>query len=94
MSKENFIVREPLLDRTQKVIGFQLSWQNQSNAIETDPEALSSLLQIVAEQFHDDEKGFLLDDSVIFLEAVPALLKLDVIKKWIDDGLNPEERLS
>jgi c-di-GMP-related signal transduction protein len=81
MSKENFIVREPLLDRTQKVIGFQLSWQNQSNAIETDPEALSSLLQIVAEQFHDDEKGFLLDDSVIFLEAVPALLKLDVIKK-------------
>lgn len=81
MNKENFIVREPLLDRTQRVIGFQLSWQNQSNAIETDPEALSELLELVANQIHDEEGNFLLDDGVIFLEAVPALLKLEVIKR-------------
>lgn len=81
MNKENFIVREPLLDRTQRVIGFQLSWQNQSNAVETDPETLSELLELVANQFHDEDGNFLLDDSVIFLEAVPVLLKLDVIKR-------------
>lgn len=81
MNTENFIVREPLLDKAQRVIGFQLSWQNQSNAVETDPEALSTLLELVADQIHDAEGNFLLDDSVLFLEAVPVLLKLDVVKR-------------
>ena len=80
MTEENFIIREPLLDKTQRVIGFQLSWQNQSTT-SLSLEKLTALLDFVAEQFNDDDNGFLLDDSLVFLEAVPALLQSESLQK-------------
>jgi len=81
MSDVNFIVREPLLDPTQRVIGFQLSWQAGAKNVEVDISTLSSLMSFVASEFHDEEKGFLLGDSLIFLEAVPGLLKADGLRQ-------------
>ena len=73
MNEVNFIVREPLLDPKQRVIGFQLSWQKPSDPSGSESvEDLDSLMTFVAEQLNDDDKGFLLGDNLLFLEAVPA----------------------
>ncbi|WP_395012098.1 EAL and HDOD domain-containing protein [Undibacterium sp.] len=81
MSDVKFIVREPLLDPSQRVIGFQLSWQNDVKTAELDTSALSDLMSFVADEFHDEDKGFLLGDSLIFLEAVPGLLQADGLRQ-------------
>ncbi|MDO8701586.1 MAG: histidine kinase, partial [Undibacterium sp.] len=75
MNEVNFIVREPLLDPKQRVIGFQLSWQHPDQSVALSSEDLSSLMEFVAEQLNDEETGFLLGDSVLFLDAVPELLQ-------------------
>lgn len=49
--------------------------------VEVDISTLSSLMSFVASEFHDEEKGFLLGDSLIFLEAVPGLLKADGLRQ-------------
>ncbi|WP_329604539.1 EAL and HDOD domain-containing protein [Undibacterium curvum] len=80
MVETHFIVREPLLDPKQKVIGFQFSWQNNNPAVESDVDSLDALLEFVAGHLNDDDKGFLLDDSLIFLEAAPQLLQVEGLK--------------
>ncbi|MFZ6747617.1 EAL and HDOD domain-containing protein [Undibacterium sp. Ren11W] len=80
MNEVNFIVREPLLDPKQRVIGFQLSWQHPEQATEQSTEDLNSLMEFVAEQLMDDDVGFLLGDSVLFLDAVPELLAAEGLK--------------
>ena len=81
MSDVKFILREPLLDPSQRVIGFQLSWQNDVKAAELDSDELSALMSFVANELNDEEKGFLLGDSVIFLEAVPGLLQAEGLRQ-------------
>lgn len=80
MGSANFIVREPLLDPKQRVAGFQLSWQG-AGSDELDSSALSTLMSFVAEQLSDEENGFLLPDSVIFLEAFPELLEAEGLRQ-------------
>ena len=80
MSDANFIVREPLLDPKQRVIGFQLSWQNPNQSATLSVEDLDSLMEFVAQNLNDEETGFLLGDSVLFLEAAPELLLTDGLK--------------
>ena len=80
MNEENFIVREPLLDPKQRVIGFQLSLQNPGQDSALSTENLSSLMEFVAEQLNDEDSGFLLGESVLFLEATPELLQADGLK--------------
>ncbi|MFZ6686126.1 EAL and HDOD domain-containing protein [Undibacterium sp. SXout11W] len=77
MIEDNFILREPLLDPKQRVIGFQFSWlQNDPNA-EVSLENLNYLLEFVAGHLNDDDKGFLLGGSLLFLEAAPELLQAE-----------------
>ena len=78
MHQINFIVREPLLDPHQRVIGYELSWQGGTPAASTR-DALEALVGFVASQLNDDEQGWLLRDKVLFLEAVPALLSTDAL---------------
>lgn len=80
MSDVNFIVREPLLDPKQKVTGFQLSWQHPAQSNELSAEDLNQLLEFVADQLVDEENGFLLGDSVLFLEAAPELLRTEGLR--------------
>ncbi|MFZ6813176.1 EAL and HDOD domain-containing protein [Undibacterium sp. Rencai35W] len=80
MNETNFIVREPLLDPKQRVIGFQLSWQNSSQAAEFSVDDLNSLMEFVAEKLNDEDTGFLLGDSILFMDAVPELLKAEGLK--------------
>lgn len=81
MSDVKFIVREPLLDPSQRVIGFQLSWQQNAKAAELDTTELSALMSFVANELGDEDGKFLLDDSLIFLEAVPGLLQAEGLRQ-------------
>jgi EAL and modified HD-GYP domain-containing signal transduction protein len=86
MSEVHFIVREPLLDPKQKVIGYQLSWQQASGATEGDtPENLNALMDFVGEELSDEDGNFLLGDNLLFLEAVPAMLRTEGLQQ-----LSPE----
>lgn len=78
MHESNFIVREPLLDPKQRVIGYELSWQRLDNTPPTDDD-LEKLIGFVAENVNDDDAGWLLKDKSLFLDAVPAMLSRDAL---------------
>jgi len=78
MHETNFIVREPLLDPKQRVIGYELSWQLKNNVPVTDAE-LEALIGFVAENVNDEEHGWLLRDKILFLDAVPDMLSTDAL---------------
>jgi len=78
MHESNFIVREPLLDPKQRVIGYELSWQQHAGQTVGVAE-LEDLVGFVAAQFVDDDHGWLLRDKLLFLDAVPGMLSLDAL---------------
>jgi c-di-GMP-related signal transduction protein len=58
MRIENFIVREPLLDPKQGVIGYDLRWQDTGNtAGPAHEDNLEALLRFVAEQLNSEKTG-------------------------------------
>ncbi|SFD45170.1 EAL and HDOD domain-containing protein [Massilia yuzhufengensis] len=78
MHQTNFIVREPLLDPKQRVIGYELSWQRHDSKLVTTEE-LEDLIGFVAEHVVHAEHGWLLRDKMLFLEAVPEMLSTDAL---------------
>ena len=78
MHQTNFIVREPLLDPKQRVIGYELSWKQDDSQPVTDA-ALEALVGFVAEHVIDEERGWLLRDKILFLDAVPPMLSTDAL---------------
>lgn len=79
MHESNFIVREPLLDPKQRVIGYELSWQQLENSPAPTDDDLEALIGFVAENVNDDDAGWLLKEKVLFLDAVPAMLSRDAL---------------
>jgi c-di-GMP-related signal transduction protein len=78
MHQTNFIVREPLLDPKQRVIGYELSWQQHGASVPT-PAELDALIAFVASQVVDEDDGWMLKGKVLFLDAVPAMLSTDAL---------------
>ncbi|MES2016330.1 MAG: HDOD domain-containing protein [Pseudomonadota bacterium] len=78
MHETNFIVREPLLDPKQRVIGYELSWHQEENQVVSDAD-LEALIGFVAENVNDEEHGWLLKDKILFLDAVPNMLSTDAL---------------
>ena len=78
MHQTHFIVREPLLDPKQRVIGYELCWQQRDGQALGDAD-LERLVAFVAEHVVDEEQGWLLRDKILFLDAVPAMLSLDAL---------------
>jgi EAL and modified HD-GYP domain-containing signal transduction protein len=76
----NFIVREPLLDAGQQVIGYELAWQTARNGDLSSDEDVEELAFFVASQLNHEESGWLLDDIVLFLEATPALIASEAVQ--------------
>ncbi|WP_395824619.1 EAL and HDOD domain-containing protein [Collimonas sp.] len=82
MSNENFIVREPLLDPKQRVVGYDLAWQETgSDRMQASDTELNALLNFVAEQLISEKSGWLLGNKILFLDASPALLTSSAIKR-------------
>ena len=78
MHQTHFLVREPLLDPEQRVVGYELTWQ-QHDAAAAPPslEELESLVGFVASQVNHPEHGWLLKQKTLFLQAVPGMLSTD-----------------
>ncbi|MFC3109621.1 EAL and HDOD domain-containing protein [Undibacterium arcticum] len=79
MEQMNFIVREPLLDPKQRVVGYELSWQQVENNARPTEDELEALLHLAAQQFNDDDGGWLLGDKILFLEMSPAMLSNEML---------------
>ena len=75
MSELSFIVREPLLDSKQKVLGFELTWQKSGakNGKLSDQDVIE-LIGFVADQLNNEESGWLMGDQVLFLDVPRAVL--------------------
>jgi c-di-GMP-related signal transduction protein len=75
MQEVNFIVREPLLNAEEGVIGYELSWQRKDKGEGGHNLAdATSLVRFVSDQVSEIEPGALLRDQVVFLPAPAALL--------------------
>jgi len=73
MLDTNFIVREPLLDPKQKVLGYEFSLQNAGGMTPSDADGID-LVEFVAKELNRQESGWMLEGNLIFLDASPALL--------------------
>ncbi|MBJ7313864.1 EAL and HDOD domain-containing protein [Rugamonas sp. CCM 8940] len=78
MHQTNFLVREPLLDPQQRVLGYELSWQDGAPGVAA-PAALEALVGFVAGRVNHPDDGWLLRDKTLFLQAVPAMLSTDAL---------------
>lgn len=85
MLEHQFILREPLLDPKQKVIGFEFSWQQRTAGGESSLQELDALLAFVAGHLNDEERGYLLNDSLLFIEAAPELLQAESLLQFPAD---------
>ncbi|EGF31643.1 hypothetical protein IMCC9480_3630 [Oxalobacteraceae bacterium IMCC9480] len=80
MQDVNFIVREPLLDPTLKVLGYALSWQGPDGYLSQPSEVdLQGLAAFAGERFTHAERGYLMAGSMLFLEATPETLRSGVL---------------
>ncbi|GGY06676.1 HDOD domain-containing protein [Massilia dura] len=78
MHQTHFLVREPLLDPQQRVVGYELAWQLDPAAVPAQAE-LEDLVRFVAGLVNDAERGWLLRDKTLFLQAVPGMLSTDAL---------------
>ncbi|RJG01202.1 EAL and HDOD domain-containing protein [Noviherbaspirillum sedimenti] len=71
----NFLVREPLLDPKQRVLGYELSWRRPDGSVGAvaDVEAID-LVRVAAECLCDADGNWLLGENLLFIQAGPALL--------------------
>jgi c-di-GMP-related signal transduction protein len=89
MSEVNFIVREPLLDPKQRVIGYELTWQSkENNQVIEKPGAVD--LEALVEFYNGqpEETESVLGSHLLFLEATSDLLKEDAFS-----GLPPKNTI-
>lgn len=72
MREANFILREPLLDPKQKVLGYELTLQqHESGESNVSEAAAASLLAVVRDRLTDGEAGWLLGDHLLFVPSLP-----------------------
>jgi EAL and modified HD-GYP domain-containing signal transduction protein len=75
MQDTNFLVREPLLDPKQRILGYELSLQRQDGSADNfNDEEAAQLVRDAAESLVDDEGRWLLGENLLFLQATPGLL--------------------
>ena len=75
MHQTNYLVREPLLDPKQRVVGYELTWQGGAGQVALPTQAaLEDLVAFVASEVYSEQDGWLLRDKTLFLEAVPGMV--------------------
>src|SRR6185437_4344603 len=70
MLETNFIVREPVIDPKQKVLGFELSLQGADGSAPR-LEHYVELAEFLASQLNRQESGWLLGESKVYLDTSP-----------------------
>ena len=80
MQREYFIVREPLLNTQERVLGYELSWQKTSGVEGRLTEAEArGLAGFITSQLDEAGSAERLGDYVLFIEVTPSLLVHDSI---------------
>lgn len=76
MHQENFIVRDPLLNSHERVLGYELTWQRKGvpNAKLSDADVLALIDFIAAVQMSESVSASPLGDHMLFLPTTPATL--------------------
>lgn len=72
MQEEKFIVREPLLNPQERVLGYELGWQHADDSGEEQARALADF---IVKQVSGMETDALLGEHLLFLSAPLALVK-------------------
>jgi EAL and modified HD-GYP domain-containing signal transduction protein len=81
MHDVNFIIREPLLDPKQRILGYELSWQAPDGSpVKNGTEEASALVGYAGDRLNDPEKGWMLTDQALFFQATDALLSDEILK--------------
>ncbi|GAA4034730.1 EAL and HDOD domain-containing protein [Actimicrobium antarcticum] len=89
MQDINFISREPLLDPSLRVLGYDLSWQGADGYLSQPSESdLQALAAFVGERFHHAERGYLMAGTTIFLSATPETMRSGALA-----GLSPKDTI-
>jgi EAL and modified HD-GYP domain-containing signal transduction protein len=73
MLDKNFIVREPLLDAKQKVLGYEMTIQYADGAQADGTDGIH-LVEFLAKALNRQESGWLLGDNLVLLHASPELI--------------------
>lgn len=80
MQQEHFIVREPIVNSQERVLGYELSWQCTTKAKRPPTNAeIVTLARFVGEHLSDADSGASLSDQLVFIEATPSLLQHEVL---------------
>lgn len=88
MQEENFIVREPLLNAQERVLGYELGWQgNAGTGGKSDAADAGRLVRFVAEQINQAGGGSLLGEHVLFLAAAPELITSGAFAGLPENGM-------
>jgi c-di-GMP-related signal transduction protein len=76
----SIIVREPVLDPKQKVLGYELTLQKGGGkGSKANDQEMIELINFVAEHLHNEESGWLLGDQLLFLEVPHAALMSGIL---------------
>lgn len=75
MPDVGYIVREPLLNPKQKILGYRFKWHDDAG------NDAVNLVQTVAGGLHDAESGWLFGDQLLFLNASPSLLASEALRE-------------
>ncbi|HEY8606447.1 MAG TPA: HDOD domain-containing protein [Noviherbaspirillum sp.] len=74
MQEEKFIVREPLVNAQERVVGHALSWNTAGEGGDMPVDQARALAAFVAEQLGESDSGSLVGEQVIVLDTLAALL--------------------
>jgi c-di-GMP-related signal transduction protein len=87
MQQENFIVREPLLNSQERVVGYELRWQTDTAGDASNIAAKSKLVRFIADRINETEADSFIGDQILILAAPGALLKSGQISQLPSKGL-------
>ncbi|HYD95669.1 MAG TPA: HDOD domain-containing protein [Noviherbaspirillum sp.] len=87
MQEEHFIIREPLLNSQERVLGYELYWQHVAKTRRPSDSEIVALARFVADQLNSVEPGAPLGDQILFIEASPALLTHEVLNALPPKGV-------
>lgn len=78
MSESKYIIREPLLDPKENVLGYRLSWQQCADD-ESEPGADPAAIAFLAEHLNDEDGNWLFGDNVLLLDGSLDTLSTEIL---------------
>lgn len=90
-----FLIREPLLNARDEVLGYAFAWQTPANKMPLDmahteaghgARSVESLLNLIVAEIDENRSGALLGEQELFISSTPALLKAEAFRRLPSHG--------